>query len=70
MSIEAIDGMMGCVTSANYVVPINGKPTNFFKITRGLMQGCPLSLFLFLLVVEGLSRDIKEKVREKKIEGI
>jgi hypothetical protein len=70
MSLEATDWIMGCVTSANYVVLINGKPTNFFKSSRGLRQGCPLSPLLFLLVVEGLSRAIKEQVRDKKIEGI
>jgi hypothetical protein len=70
LSLEATDWIMGCVTSANFVVLINGKPTYFFKSTRGLRQGCPLSPFLFLLVVEGLSRAIKEQVRENNLEGI
>jgi hypothetical protein len=70
MSLEATDWIMGCVTSANFVVLINGKPTKFFKSTRGLRQGCPLSPLLFLLVVEGLSRAIKEQVRDKNLEGI
>jgi hypothetical protein len=70
MNLEATDSIMGCVTSANYVVLINGKPTNFFRSSRGLRQGCPLSPLLFLLVVEGLRRAIKEQVRENKLEGI
>ena len=60
MSLEATDWIMECVTSAKFVVLINGKPTNFFKSTRGVRQGCLLSPLLFLLGVEGLSRDIKE----------
>jgi len=61
---------MGCATYANFTVLINGKPTKFFKSTRGLRQGCPLSPFLFLLVVEGLSRAIKKQVRDKNLEEI
>jgi hypothetical protein len=41
--------------SANFVLLINGSPSGFFKELRGLRQGFPLSLFLFLLVVEGLN---------------
>jgi hypothetical protein len=70
MSLEATDWILGCVSSANFVVLINGKPTSFFKSTRGLRQGFPLSPLLFLLIVEGLSRAIQEQVRDKKIEGI
>jgi hypothetical protein len=70
MSLEATDWIMGCVSTANFVVLINGSPTSFFKSTRGLRQGFPLSPLLFLLVVEGLSRAIQEQVMEKKIEGV
>jgi len=68
--LEAIDWILGCVSSAKFVVLINGNPTRFFKSTRGLRQGFPLSPLLFLLIIEGLSRDIQEQVRAKKIEGI
>jgi hypothetical protein len=70
LSLEATDWIMGCVTSANYAVLINGKPTNFFKSSRGLRQGCPLSPLLFLLIVEGLSRLLLDQVDAKNIAGI
>jgi hypothetical protein len=61
---------MGCVTSTNFDVLINGKPTSFFKSSRGLRQGCHLSPLLFLLVIEGLSRIIQERIQDKKLEGV
>jgi hypothetical protein len=70
LSLEATDWIMGCVTSANYVVLINGKPPNFFKSSRGLRQGFPLSPLLFLLIVEGLSRLLLEHVDAKNIASI
>jgi hypothetical protein len=70
LSLEATDWILGCVTSTNFVVLINGRPSSFFKSSRGLRQGCPLSPLLFLLIVEGLSRVIQSQVREKNLEGV
>ncbi|XP_057759999.1 uncharacterized protein LOC130980324 [Arachis stenosperma] len=46
---------------------INGSPSKSFKMERGLRQGDPLSLFLFVLVVEVLHRMIEEAVRHGRI---
>ena len=59
-----------CVTSANYVVLINGSPTSSFNSSRGLRQGCPLSPLLSLLIVEGLSLLINEAKILGKIHGV
>jgi hypothetical protein len=67
---EVAQWIMGCVTSANFVVLVNGSPTEFFKSYRGLRQGCPLSPLLFLLVVEGFSRMMKKASSEGKFSGI
>ena len=69
LSVEATKWIMGCVTIANFVVLINGEPTRFFKSSRGLCRGCPLSPLLFLFVVEGLSRLIHKAKREGSIKG-
>ena len=59
-----------CVHSIRFVILINGSPTSFFRGTRDLRQGCPLSPLLFFLINEG-PRKIIESDREKWIiEGI
>ena len=61
---------MGCIQSASFAVLINGSPSNFFRASRGIRQGCPLSPFLFLLVVDALSRIIEQEKREGSFKGI
>ena len=61
---------MGCVTLRNFVVIINGDPSNLFKDSRGLRQGCPLSHFLFFLIVEGLSKLIHRAWLEGAIKEV
>jgi hypothetical protein len=41
-------------------VLINGAPSRFFKSSRRLHQGCPLSPFLFLIIAEDLRKMLKE----------
>ena len=47
---------MVCVSYEKFSVLINGSPTSFFKSSRGLRQGCPISPLLFLLMIEGINR--------------
>ncbi|XP_026458663.1 uncharacterized protein LOC113359205 [Papaver somniferum] len=44
------------ISTTNLVVLVNSSPGNFFKPTRGLRQGNPLSPYLLLFCMETLSR--------------
>ena len=48
-------------------VQYNGRVSRFFEVSRGVRQGCPLSLLLYVLGAEILARAIREN---KKIKGI
>jgi hypothetical protein len=62
--------ILECVSSVSLVVLVNGEATNFFKIGRGLRQGCPLSPLLFILVMESLSLLLKSSQCEGSLTGI
>ena len=49
-----------CVSSVRFSVLVNGSPESFFGSSRGLRQGDPLSLLLFLSIMEVLSRLLKK----------
>ena len=57
-----------CTTS--YSVLINGEPCGFIFPSQGIKQGDPLSPYLFLLCVEGLSSLLCKAKETQSIQGI
>ena len=49
------------VSLAFFSILVNGAPSSTFQASRGLRQRDPLSLFLFILLAEGLGRSLKAK---------
>ena len=65
------DGLINLVklfyNDAQSCVSNNGHLSDFFKIRRGVRQGCPLSSYLFIICIELLSNAVR---KNKDINGI
>ena len=54
--------IMHCITTISYSVLINGVAYGSIIPTRGLCQGDPISLYLFLLCADGFSSLINNAI--------
>jgi hypothetical protein len=65
-----ISWIVSLVSTTSYSLLINGAPAKPFCPMRGIIQGDSLSPFLFILMMEGLSRSIKITTATGEITGI
>jgi len=52
------------ITTAHYSISINGESHGFFKASRGIRQGDPLSPYLFVLAMAGLGGIIQQTIQQ------
>ena len=58
-----------CISTSSFSVLFNGSPTGFFRSSRGLRQGDPLSPYLFVIGMEALSCLLKRVMEGNFISG-
>ncbi len=59
-----------CIETPRFFVMVNGSPQGLFEEDKGLRQGDPISLFLFIIMAEALGRLVSRKKREGRWKGI
>eukprot|EP00253_Pinus_taeda_P009681 PITA_09681 len=70
ISNKFINIIMECISNPWIAPLINGRPSSYFRSSRGLRQGCPLSPFLFIIMAETLSIHLENQRKKGEITGI
>ena len=69
-SIEFVKLIKACIDRPWITPLVNGRPSKYFQASRGLCQGCVLSHFLYIMMVETLSKKLAFEKESGYIPGI
>jgi hypothetical protein len=67
---EILAWISSCISDPWISSLVNGRPIDFFKISRRLCQECPLSPLLYILMEESLSKQLEKERIQKYIPRI
>ncbi|XP_031124298.1 uncharacterized protein LOC116027009 [Ipomoea triloba] len=69
-SADFVAMVSGCIRSVHYNLLLEGREIGSFIPKRGLRQGDPLSPYLFILMMECLSRLISKEIHHGSLHGV
>lgn len=70
ISEQFIKLVLACISSPRFSVLLNGSPFGYFEAKRGIRQGDPMSLTLFTIFSDLLSRILEKVDSDGKISSI
>lgn len=69
-STNILDLIDECISTAQYSIVLNSSPFGYFSAGRGIRQGDPMSLALFLIFSDLLSRMLHRAEEEVRLSGV
>jgi hypothetical protein len=65
-----VNWIRACIGSPWIAPMVNGRVTNFFKVSRGLRQGCPLSPMLYAIQASVMSYQLEISRIQSNLQGL
>ncbi|PKU83210.1 putative mitochondrial protein [Dendrobium catenatum] len=67
---QFISWIKACTSNVHFSICINGVLEGYFNSTSGIRQGCPLSPYLFCIIMDGLSSLFDLATSNSSLQGI